>query len=345
MENDDVTGKAKGGVARRDALTPEQRKKIASEAAAARWNGADAEVALKTGTLKIGDIVISCAVLPDGTRVLSERAITKAFGGKRGGSHWRRMKEDSDGANLPVFLSAKNLRPFIDASLMNGLERRRLYKSKVARGVAHGIEATLLPKICNTYLKARDTEGGLHPSQEAITRQADIIMRGLAEVGIVALVDEATGYIDNKKKTEYRDLFREFVRNECREWEKEFPEPFTDMIYRLYGLSKGRPNKHPQFFGHFIRRYIYRPLAGSNGIILEDLEEKNPVVYANGGRRYKMHQFLTDEIGLPAVRAHIWQIIGIGAASRTKEIFDRNFKIAFPQAGEQMDFLSAFPNE
>jgi len=332
---DEPTGRARGGIARTSRLTPEERREFAQAGAAARWN-IEAEVALRYGSIKIGDITIACAVLPDKTRVLSERAITRAFGGKRGGSHWKRMKENPDGANLPVFLSAKNIIPFVDNDLVDGLGRRRAYKPREGGGAGHGIEATLLPKICNALLKVRDAAAN-HPSQDAIIAQADIIMRGLAEIGIIALVDEATGYIDDKQRTEYRDLFREFIRKECREWEKEFPEQFTDMIYKLYGLSKGKPGKHPQFFGHFIRKYIYAPLAGSNGAVLEMLDEKNPVVYANGGRRHKMHQFLTDTIGLPAVRAHIWQVVGIGNASKSKEVFERGIKTAFPQVGDQGD--------
>ena len=94
-----------------------------------------------------------------------------------------------------------------------------------------------------------------------------------------------------------------------------------------------------QFFGNFIRKYVYAPLSGSDGTILNLLDEKNPVVYAKGGRRYKMHQFLTNELGLPAIRAHIWQVVGIGNASKTKEAFDRGMKTAFPQVGDQLSFL------
>jgi len=337
MEKNEPTGRAKGGIARAERLTPEQRTEIAKSAAEARWS-ANAELAVKTGKLRIGDLTISCAVLKDQTRVLSERAITKAFGGKRGGSHWKRMRENPGGANLPVFLSAKNIYPFIDNDLLDSLSRRRLYKPTHGGGASYGIEASLLPKICNTLLRVRDA-GALHSSQEPIAAQADIIMRGLAEVGIIALVDEATGYIDEKRKNEYRDLFRDFIRKECREWEKEFPDQFMDMIYRLYGISKGQNGRHPQFFGKFIRKYVYMPLAGSNGMLLEMLDEKNPTVYPNGGRRYKMHQFLTDTVGLPAVRAHIWQVTGIGNASQSKDEFDRGMKNAFPQVGEQLDLL------
>jgi len=336
--SNDVTGRAKGGVARAKVLTAEKKQEIARKAATARWNEEDGEVAVRSGVIEIGEISIPCAVLEDGTRVLSERAITKAFGGKRGGSHWKRLNEQKDGANLPVFLSAKNINPFIDNELNEGLGRRRPYRPKRGSARAHGIEATLLPKICNTLLKVRDADKA-HPSQESIISQADVIMRGLAEVGITALVDEATGYIYEKKKNEYRNIFREFIRNECREWEKEFPEQFFDILYRLYELPKGSAGRHPQFFGKVIRKYIYAPLASSNGAVLEMLDEKNPVVYAKGGRRFKMHQFLTDMVGVPSFRAHLWQVIGIGNASNSKAAFDRGFMRAFPKQRDQLELL------
>lgn len=66
-------------------------------------DGPDILDAVYSGQLPIGDIDLDCAVLDGGVRVLSERAVHKAFGSKRGGSHWKRMKENEGGANLPSF--------------------------------------------------------------------------------------------------------------------------------------------------------------------------------------------------------------------------------------------------
>jgi len=76
-----------------------------------------------SGTLKIGDVIIKCAVLEDGTRVVSERGVTKALGAKRGGSHWKRRKENPDGAYLPVYMSATNLKPYINNRLALALNK------------------------------------------------------------------------------------------------------------------------------------------------------------------------------------------------------------------------------
>lgn len=333
----ETEGKAKGGIARAKALTPDEMREIAQKGANARWDDS-IEIAKRSGTLQIGEIEISCAVLNDSTRVLSERAITKAFGGKRGGSHWRRLKENPDGAYLPIFLSAGNIKPFITNDLSKNLARRRVYRAKKGGAAAYGIEASLLPKICNVYLRMRDAGAGtLTASQLRLSVQADMIMRGLAEVGIVALVDEATGHIEEKRKDEYRALFQEFIRQQVKEYEKEFPKQFTDNLYRFYKLSPSANGKHPQFFGKLTRRYIYKPLADSKGAILEMLDEKNPVVYAKGGRKYKMFQFLTDNIGLPTFRAHLWQVVGIMNASKSKKDFDKAFSRAFPASGTQLE--------
>ena len=61
-----------------------------------------------------------------------------------------------------------------------------------------GYDAELLPQVAEVYLKMRDfylSEGKEVPRQyHHIVKACDLIMRGLAHVGIVALVDEATGY-------------------------------------------------------------------------------------------------------------------------------------------------------
>ena len=106
------------------------------------------------------------------------------------------------------------------------------------------------------------------------------------------------------------------------------------MLYRLYGILRFDPasTKHPRFFAKFVRKFIYQPLANSKGKILEMLDERNPVVYANGGRRHKLFQFLSSEVGMPAIRAHLWQVVGIGNASTNIRQFERSFYRAFPDA-------------
>jgi hypothetical protein len=63
-------------------------------------------------------------------------------------------------------------------------------------------------------------------------------------------------------------------------------------------------------------------------------------VYAGGTRKYKLHQFLGDEVGWSALRQHLWQTIGIGNASIDKQEFDRAFPEAIPKGNpDQFDFF------
>lgn len=332
----DTSPQSLGGKARSKNLSSEQRKEIARQGALARWNkvGAprDPDVmpeASHQGELPIGDVKLDCYVLEDGTRVFHKRGMARAL----------TLKSEGGNAFLKT-LSGKGIGSAISPELWRKIENPIVFKP-LAGDPAHGYEASTLIEVLDAIIQARN-DGKLLPNQLFLARQAEIIIRSAAKVGIVALIDEATGFIADKRKAEYRELFQDFIRDEMRQWEQEFPDMFFDMIYRLYGLKRKNPKsfKHPMFFGKFIRKYIYKPLANSNGAILEELEQKNPVVYASGGRRYKMFQFLSDHVGLPAFRQHLWQVVGIGNASSDKLAFDRSFERAFPQAKSQLELFS-----
>lgn len=65
------------------------------------------------GKLKIGDVELNVAVLEDGTRIITQSAVFKAFGRTKRG----RSKDDIRVLNRPTFIDAKNLQPFIDGDL------------------------------------------------------------------------------------------------------------------------------------------------------------------------------------------------------------------------------------
>ena len=90
--------------------------------------------------LRLGEIVIPCAVLQDGTRVLSERGISKALGRTRSGSHWQKKREQ--GAELPLYLTAGNIKPFISNELIMApcrLLRQRRQARRVWHNPAYGL--------------------------------------------------------------------------------------------------------------------------------------------------------------------------------------------------------------
>lgn len=332
----DDSPQSKGGQERARQLTSEERREIALRAAKARWARVrdpnrlpEAET---EGVLTIGDVGLDVYVLNDRRRLINKKAMARAL----------HLKSEGGNAFMRS-MSRKGIQSALTSTLLHKIENPILFKPTKG-DLADGYEAETLIEVCDALIQARN-EKQLTRSQFFLAVQAEIIIRAAAKTGIIALVDEATGYRD-KLKDEYKKLFDQFIQDELRQWEQEFPDKFFDMIYRLYGLKRQKPDttRHPQFFAHFIRRYIYYPLANSKGAILERLEAKNPVVYVGGGRRHKLFQFLNDQIGMPSFRQHLWQVVGIGEAAVDRVQFERGFYRAFPEAvpmknSDQLDFF------
>jgi hypothetical protein len=310
-----------GGKARAEALSKEELSESARRAAEARW--ALPKATHEGRPLKIGDIEIPCAVLEGEIRVLSERAVTKALGGKRGGSHWLRMREEEAGAILPVYLSANNLRPFIDNDLALAL-KPTIYRA-LKGGKAYGLRAELLPKICNVLLRARDADA-LHWRQRPLAVQADILIRGLAEVGIIALVDEATGYQRDRNQEALARILDAFVAKELRAWAKTFPEEFYEHIFRLHGWPYNPAKvKRPQVIGHYTNDLYARLAPG----VLDELRRKNPLI--EGRRKHKLFQWLTGEFGDPRLRSLLDGAIALMRISEDWPQFRQFLKRAYPK--------------
>ncbi len=304
---------AQGGKARAKALTPARRREIAQQAVSARWHR-DVPIAEYEGDLDFVGTKVPCAVLSDGTRLLSERGLTKGFGMKRAGSNWQRKMET--GARLPVFASARNLKAFMDQDLRLALCTPILYRPKNNPGaVAYGTRADLIPKICDVWLKARDA-GALLAQQAKIAIQADLISRGLAHVGIIAMVDEATGYQDERARNALAKILEQFVTEELRKWVKTFPLPYFRELCRLRSVPFSETMQLPQYFGHLTNDIIYSRLAPG---VLTELKRVVPI--ENGRRKKKLHQALTEDVGHPKLLQHLGSVVTLMKISPIYEEF------------------------
>jgi hypothetical protein len=331
-ESRQVPARAAGGIARAASLSKAKRKEIASRAALSRWNK-DIPKASHSGVLSIGEIDIECAVLPDGTRVLSERAITKGFGGKRGGAHWRRKEAGDIGADLPVFLSAKNISSNLPNDLVKALTKPILYISAKGKGrIGHGVDATLLPAICAALTKLYRAKK-LYPSQEPIAEQAARLAAGLADVGIVALVDEATGYQEVRPRDELRRLLEAYVSPEFLPWTKRFPDEFYKELFRLRRWTYDPLSvKRPRLVGYLTENIVYKRLPDG---VLEELKRLNPKD-ETGRRRHRHHQLLTSDIGNPHLEKHVASAITLMKISGSYKGFKKHLDKALPMPKSQL---------
>lgn len=232
--------------------------------------------------------------------------------------------------NLPAFLTAQNLKPFITRELevtSSQIEFRPLRGSR-----AFGYAAELLPAVCDVFIDAEEA-GQLLPIQQHIYLQARLIVRGLARVGIAGLIDEATGYQDVRDRQALQAILDRFLRKELAAWAKRFPDEFYKEMFRLKGWPFNPLKvKRPGVVGKYTNNIVYERLAPG---ILEELQRRNPR-NEHGRRANRHHQLLTDDVGHPALAQHLYAVVGAMRASSDWESFLRFLNRAYPRRNETL---------
>lgn len=327
----EVSVQSRGGQARAEALTAKKRSEIARNAAMERWRG-DIPRATHQGVLHIGGVAVSCAVLEGGQRLITQSGFMMALGRARQAKG--RQFYDAD-VNMPAFLTAKNLKPYISKDL-EVTSSQVIFRPVGSGRVAYGYPAELLPKVCDVFLDAEDA-GALSPQQHHIAAKAKMLIRGLAHVGIVALVDEATGYQEVRDRLALQAILDAYLSRELAAWAKRFPDEFYKEIFRLRNWTwddlKNAKGQGPRVLGKYTNDFAYSRLAPG---ILDELQRRNPPD-SRGRRRTKHHQWLTEDVGHPALAQHLHAVIGLMRASDTWEEFQKMLARAFPRRTEIKD--------
>jgi len=283
--------------------------------------------ATHTGKLNIGDKTIPCAVLEDGTRLLTETGVLRALGRSHRPSGAQAKGRDQ----LPSFLQAKNLNPFISQDLLEETKPIKFTPIQGGRS-AFGYKAELLPKICDVFLDAR-TEKKLASHQEHIADQCEVLIRGLARVGIIALVDEATGYQEVRDRLALQKILEKYLTDEWAKWTKTFPDEYYRELFKLKGMPyPPTSSKRPSYIGHWTNDIVYSRLIPK---VLTELKKKNPRL-PSGQRKRKFHQYLTRDIGHPALKEHLSNVIFLMRSCTKWDDFKRRLNRAKPKYGDTM---------
>ncbi len=270
--------------------------------------------------LRIGDIEIQCYVLEDETRVLTQGSFSEAIG--RGGVGERKHSK------LPVFLGANNLKPFISNELEN-MTNMIVFQGPRGRP-GHGYKATLLPEICNVYLAARGA-GALNKHQTHIADRCELLVRGLATVGIIALVDEATGYQRIREERALANILERFIAKELQPYTRTFPYEFYQEIFRLKGWPGPDGQKRPIIIAQYTNDFIYARLAPG---VLDELKRINPTM-PTGRRKHLQYRWFTPDPGYTKLNQHIAAVMALMRASPNWTAFQRNLTRAFPLPNQQ----------
>jgi hypothetical protein len=319
--------KSKGGHARAKALSADERSQSARKAALARWTP-ELPQALYEAPVRVGEIEINAAVLPNGQRLLNQATFLRALGRSRSPKAGTGILSTADG--LPFFLQAEQLAPFLSEEL-RASTTPIAYLSKSGR-VTVGYNAELLPMVCEAYLQFRDSLGGKVPGNYShIVAACDMLLRGLARVGIIALVDEATGYQEVREKLALQAILDRYLLKELAAWAKRFPDEFYQQIFRLRGWEfKDQGTQRSPAVAKYTNDIVYARLAPG---ILDELQSKNPKD-EKGRRKAKHHQWLTDDVGHPALAQHLYAVIGFMRISSSWEQFMTYLDLAYPKLGD-----------
>lgn len=290
-------------------MTNSERAKKASQE---RWHPSIPK-ATHTGLLIIAGQEIACDVLEDGKRVLRHKDFARAMGKGRAGSE---EVERARMLKIPYFVIANNLTTYLTHDLV---ERGHeiFYKTTDGRKVI-GYDASLLPEVCKIYVQAENDGVFQKNSQQmAIAKVCKTMLYGLATVGITALIDDCTGYVKVRERTELQKILDKYISKELLEWTKKFPDEFFKQVYRIHGWDYPKIGNHPQYLGKFINKYVYEKLPEG---VLEELKKRNPT-NINGSRKYRHHQFLTQDIGDDNLKKQIVQTITVMKLSKNIDDF------------------------
>ncbi|MCR9182536.1 MAG: P63C domain-containing protein [Flavobacteriaceae bacterium] len=282
------------------------------------------------GEININGLIISCAVLEDGTRVVSERSIADAIGASGSGAYWKKRRQGE--SVKPRYLYANFLDKYISKELSLKLSESVKYKA-VNGSEAIGLEAEILPEICDVWVKANQ-KGAIPKSSINTAEKAYILLKGFATVGIIALIDEATGYQDIRVKNALQQILDKFVLEEAKRYEVTYPLELYKQWFRLNNWEWKPENaqKRPGVIGKWTNKYIYDRMAPG---LLKELERKNPK-NERGYREHKHFSFLTDEIGEPKLREFFGGLIALARASTSWNKYISLVERAYPSNGDQL---------
>lgn len=280
--------------------------------------------ATHSGEIDINGFKLKSYNLETGERVLSRISFLKALGRKGKAKGGRKYDRESQ---LPVFLTAKNLNKFITNELIENSKPINFIDLNGTESI--GYKAELLPSVCYVFMDAFEANA-LKTTQLHIANQCKLLVRGFATVGIIALIDAATGFERIRKQEALQEILDKYLRKQYASWARCFPYEFYEEMFRLKGwvLDK-KTMRMPSVVGRYTNDIIYDRLAPG---ILDELRKRNPV-QLNGRRKSKFHSWLTEETGHPSLDKHFTGILALMRANTDWEHFKRSLERAYPRIG------------
>ena len=277
-------------------------------------------VGLFPGSLTVGENEIKCYVLDDGRRVISRVGATEFISDKQGHG------------DLEGYLKARSLKPYLPTRWKDELIDFTLPEVKHKR--VAGLRAEIFLDICRGFMQAREV-GELTERQTEMAKRATQFVIACSKVGLIALIDEVTGYQYERAEDALQWKLKLYLEEEMREWEKTFPDELWQEFGRLTGW-KDPISKRPKYWGKLVMEMVY-------GYLDEDvarwLQENAPA--PRHGQNY--HQWMSSQYGLKKLTQHIWQLIGVASTCDSMSELRNEMAYQFGKVPKQLTIFTEPP--
>lgn len=269
---------------------------------------------------------IDCYVTNNGIRLLSLRGTARALDIKGNGS-----------GGLLRNLQSKWLQPYLSDQLKEWILWATNEKIKPIE-VLFGppiipFKASFLVDICKAYILANNDKA-LLKSQMRTYHRLISLMTAFAKVGIDAMVDEITGYQEDRRKDELQKILKLYISEEFLEWTKMFPEEFYEQIFRLkgWGSFQKAGQKMPQVVGQYTNDIVYERLPDKVLVELKKKVRKSE----NGNNLVKLHQGLSKDYGISHLEKHLIAVVALMKVSVCWEHFLEMLDKTYRRCGQSI---------
>ena len=204
------------------------------------------------GEINLVGVKVPCYVHGDGiTRVLSAQGVREVLKKIGAGDIERKS-----GEKLRQLLNQRTSQIFV------------YNKEGKSSSIVVGYEAVILEDLFNVCLEA--TKSKLSPKQKTIAKQCEMLLRTLAKIGIIALVDEVTGYQYEKKKNELYGL-------------QSVLKTYTSSPRAFKLISENKE----EFLKHLKEKYSLADSETADEVSKEDFDEALKVLLNTSSRKKK----------------------------------------------------------
>ena len=277
-------------------------------------------IARWSGILTIGRGELPCYVLDDGRRVISRTGATSL------------LTEHKGGGNLEQYIRVHVLRPYLSPDMPERMIEFTM--PEIVNKTVRGLTAEDFLDICKAYVRARD-EGVLKTdSQILIAIQASMFLSACSKVGLIALIDEATGYQYDREEDALQVKVKLYLEEEMRDWEKTFPDELWMEFGRLTHWQ-GALHSRPKYWGKLVLE-LYEYLEPD---VIDWLRKNKPPVRYGG----HWHSYYSANYGLKKLLQHIWMVIGIAKTCFTMYELREKLAIQFGRTPMQLTFFMPPP--